>query len=59
MAGGADDPAGLVHFILRAVLCYTAYLLAPFGLRGATIAGAVTISYLYAIVKIKRPRDAG
>ncbi|CAM3164904.1 hypothetical protein SPAN111604_07855 [Sphingomonas antarctica] len=30
---GADDPAGFVHFLLPAVLCYGAYLFAPEALR--------------------------
>lgn len=24
---GADDPAGFIHFVMRAVLCYAAYLI--------------------------------
>ena len=52
---GADDPAGFIHFVLRAVLCYVAYLYAPEAVRGATIAGAAALTYAYAIIAMKKP----
>lgn len=55
---GADDPAGFVHFVLRAVLCYAAYLFAPEAVRGAVIAGAAASTYGYAILAMKKPSSA-
>lgn len=55
---GADDPAGFIHFAVRAVLCYAAYLLAPDGIRTAAIAGAAALTYVYAIWAMKKPASA-
>ena len=55
---GADDPAGFTHFILRSIACYAAYMLAPEEWRGAAIAGAVALSYVQAIVMMKKPGKA-
>ena len=52
---GADDPAGLIHFVMRAIVCYAAYLLAPDSIRGAAIAGAAALTYVYAIAAMKKP----
>jgi hypothetical protein len=52
---GADDPAGFIHFGMRALLCYAAYLLAPEDLRAAAIAGAAALTYVYAIAAMKKP----
>lgn len=52
---GADDPAGFIHFAMRAVLCYAAYLLAPEGFRGAAIAGAAALTYVYAVAAMRKP----
>jgi hypothetical protein len=52
---GADDPAGFIHFALRAVLCYAAYLLAPDAVRGAAVAGAAALTYVYAIAAMRKP----
>ncbi len=52
---GADDPAGFIHFAMRVVLCYAAYLVAPESIRGAAIAGAAALSYVYAIAAMKKP----
>ena len=52
---GADDPAGFRHFVLRAVLCYVAYLFAPEAARGAMVAGAAALTYVYAIIAMKKP----
>lgn len=52
---GADDPAGFVHFVMRALLCYAAYLIAPEEFRGAAIAGAAALTYVYAIAAMKKP----
>ncbi len=51
----ADDPAGFVHFVMRAVLCYAAYLFAPPVVRGAAIAEAAALTYIYAIVAMRKP----
>lgn len=53
---GADDPAGLIHFILRAVACYAAYMFAPEEWRGAAIAAVVALTYIQAILMMKKPR---
>lgn len=55
---GADDPAGFIHFVLRAILCYAAYLFAPEPLRGAAIAVMAAATYVYAIVAMKKPSSA-
>lgn len=55
---GADDPAGFVHFVFRALICYAAYLLAPEALRGAAIAAAAALTYIYAIAAMKNPSSA-
>ncbi len=55
---GADDPAGFIHFVMRAVLCYAAYLFVPEGVRGAAIAGAAAPTYVYAIVAMRKPSSA-
>ncbi len=52
---GADDPAGFIHFVMRAVLCYAAYLIAPEAVRGAAIAGAAALTYVYAIAAMRKP----
>ena len=56
---GADDPAGFVHFVLRVVLCYAAYLFAPDPARGALIAGAAALTYGYALFAMKKPSSVG
>ena len=55
---GADDPAGFIHFAVRCVLCYAAYLLAPEAIRPAAIAGAAALTYVYAIAAMKKPASA-
>ena len=52
---GADDPAGFIHFVLRAIFCYAAYLFVPEAIRGAAIALAAALTYVYAIVAMKKP----
>jgi hypothetical protein len=52
---GADDPAGFIHFVLRAILCYVAYLFTPEELRSAAVAGAAALTYVYAIIAMKKP----
>ncbi|WBH16795.1 DUF7010 family protein [Sphingomonas radiodurans] len=52
---GADDPAGFIHFAMRAVLCYCAYIFIPEAHRGAAIAGAAALTYVYAIAAMKKP----
>ena len=55
---GADDPAGFIHFAMRAILCYAAYLFVPDGVRGAAIAGTAALTYVYAIAAMKKPSAA-
>jgi hypothetical protein len=52
---GADDPAGFIHFVLRAVLSYAAFLFAPEPVRGAAIAAAAALTYVYAIIAMRKP----
>ena len=52
---GADDPAKFIHFVVRVGLCYAAYLFAPEAIRGAVIAGAAALTYVYAIVAMRKP----
>lgn len=52
---GADDPAGFIHFAMRAVLCYAAYIFVPEAHRGAAIAGVAALTYVYAIAAMKKP----
>lgn len=54
---GADDPVGFRHFVLRAVLCYLAYLFVPEAVRGAAIAAAAALTYLYAIAAMRKPES--
>lgn len=55
---GADDPAGFTHFVMRAILCYAAYLFVPEGVRGVAIAGAAALTYVYVIFAMKKPSTA-
>lgn len=52
---GADDPAGFVHFAVRSIICYAAYLFVPEGLKGTAIAGAAALTYVYAIIAMRKP----
>jgi hypothetical protein len=52
---GADDPAGFIHFVVRAILCYVAYFYAPEVIRGAAVAGAAALTYVYAIFAMRKP----
>jgi hypothetical protein len=54
----ADDRAGMIHFILRAALCYAAYVFVPEPHKAAAIAGAAALTYVYAIWAMKKPDDA-
>ena len=54
----ASDRAGMIHFIMRAALCYAAYLFAPDAIKTAAIAGAAALTYVYAIWAMKKPGDA-
>jgi hypothetical protein len=53
----ARDRAGLIHFIMRAVLCYGAYLFVPAPHKAAAIAGAAALTYVYAIWAMKKVGD--
>ena len=54
---GADDPAGLIHFVVRAALCYAAYFLTPPPYGPAVIAAAAAMTYIYAIAAMKKPES--
>jgi hypothetical protein len=54
----ADDRAGMIHFIMRAALCYGAYMFVPEPHKAAAIAGAAALTYVYAIWAMKKPGDA-
>jgi hypothetical protein len=53
----AHDRAGMIHFIIRALLCYAAYLFVPAPHKAAAIAGAAAFTYVYAIWAMKKPGD--
>lgn len=55
---GVDDPDGFIHFAVRCVMCYAAYMLAPEALRPAAIAGAAAVTYFYAIWAMQKPASA-
>jgi len=50
----ADDPVGLRHAIGRSVFSYAAYLFAPNPYKATTISIVVLLSYLYALVKMRK-----
>ncbi|MEE4200845.1 DUF7010 family protein [Erythrobacter sp.] len=52
---GADDPAGFIHFVLRAGLCYAVYLLTPPEWRSSAIAAVTAATYIYAIAAMRKP----
>ncbi|RJY09273.1 DUF7010 family protein [Aurantiacibacter aquimixticola] len=52
---GADDTAGFVHFVIRAAGCYAAYLLTPQPYTAAAVAGVAALTYVYAIIAMKKP----
>ncbi len=54
----AGDPVGLVQFIFRSALCFAAYLFAPENLVVVAIAAAVAVSYIHAILSMKKPGEA-
>lgn len=54
----ADDPAGMQHAVLRLAGCYAAYLLAPEPLRATAIALVVLASYLFSLIRMRRPAAA-
>jgi hypothetical protein len=53
----ANDRAGMIHFVIRAAFCYSAYLFAPEPVKTAAIAGAAALTYVYAIWAMKKPSD--
>jgi hypothetical protein len=40
---------------MRAILCYAVYLLVPEEVRGAAIAAAAALTYVYAIAVMRKP----
>ncbi|MFY9674080.1 MAG: hypothetical protein WB817_19170 [Terriglobales bacterium] len=53
---GADDPVGLQHAIGRSVFAYAAYLLAPNRYKATAISIVVLLSYLYSLIRMRRPQ---
>lgn len=51
----AGDPAGLQHAVIRAILSYAAFLLAPAPHKASAIAVAVLLSYAFSLVRMRRP----
>jgi hypothetical protein len=51
----ADDPVGMRHAIVRAVLCYAAYLFLAPGLRTTAICVVVLLCYAYSFVTMRKP----
>ena len=51
----ADDKVGLQHAIGRSVLSYVAYLYAPDPYKATAISVAVLLSYLYSLLRMRRP----
>lgn len=51
----ANDPVGMQHAVGRCIACYGAYLFAPTPYRTTAIAVAVLLSYLYSLLRMRRP----
>ncbi len=52
----ADDPGGLQHAVGRSVLAYAAYLSAPNPYKATAISIVVLLSYLYSLVRMRKPQ---
>jgi len=52
----ADDPTGMQHAVGRVVGSYAAFLVAPDPYRASAISAVVLLSYLYSLVRMRRPR---
>ena len=51
----ADDPVGIQHAAGRTFGCYAAYLFAPAPYVATAISVVVVLSYLYTVLRMKRP----
>jgi hypothetical protein len=51
----ADDPVGMQHAVGRSVACYLAFLFAPDGWTIPAICIVVVASYLFTLLRMKRP----
>jgi hypothetical protein len=51
----ADDPVGMQHAVGRSVACYLAFLFAPDGWTIPAICLVVIASYLFTLLRMKRP----
>jgi hypothetical protein len=52
----ADDPVGLQHAIGRSALSYVGFLFAPDPYKATAISVAVVLSYLYSLIRMRKPR---
>lgn len=52
----ADDQVGLQHAVGRSVLAYLAYLFAPNMYKATAISIVVLLSYLYSLVRMRKPQ---
>lgn len=50
----ADDRAGIIHAVVRAVGCYLAFALVDEPYRASAICGVVVLSYLYTLTFMKK-----
>jgi hypothetical protein len=51
----ADDPVGLQHAIGRSMLSYACFLFAPEPYKASAISVAVILSYVYSLIRMRRP----
>ncbi len=50
----ADDKAGMIHAVIRAVGCYAAYVLATDAYRASAICAVVVASYAYTLTFMRK-----
>ncbi len=50
----ADDRAGLIHAVIRAIGCYLAFSFAPEPHRASAICAVVVLSYIYTLTFMKK-----
>lgn len=50
----ADDKAGMIHAVARAIGCYAAFALVDDPYRASAICGAVVLSYVYSLIFMRK-----
>lgn len=50
----AEDKAGMIHAVIRAVGCYAAYALAADAYRASAICAVVVASYIYTLIFMRK-----